>query len=77
MRINWKVVSGILAAGLVYDGYVGHKNRQKFDRIKAERAEAMDLSNLHASMLRKHHICYDEFEKIVSSQLLQDYKLPN
>ena len=76
MRINWKLVSGILAAVIIHDTWAAHKNQKYVAKLLAERTEALELSNLHASMLRKNKIHYDEFEKIVASQLLQDYKLP-
>lgn len=62
MKINWKIVSALLAAGLVYDGYVSNKNSKLMRRMN-------DYNAYLAQMLNKAGVEPDEYDLIILETL--------
>lgn len=67
MKINYKIVSGILAAGWAYEAYANCSNAK---RAYSARKKLASLINYQAGMLDKHKVPMTEFDLIAMKQLV-------
>lgn len=65
METNWKLVSGILAAVLIYDCRIAYKNKKRFARNQEVLKRANELTLFYASKLEEHQIPLDAFDRII------------
>ena len=79
MKINWKIVSGILALVLIYDYNVARKNRrihtrnlEAYEEVLQERNDAAALTRYYAKLLNEHQVPADAFDRIAIETLLED-----
>ena len=69
MKINFKVVSGILLAALVYDEVAGEINRRRHEKLKLRLKTERDLTDYLAHKLDDAEIPFTTFDKIVMHNL--------
>lgn len=77
MKINYKIVSGILAACLVYDGVVGLKNVHTINKLKSQNKKLIELATSYARInvyyadkLDEYAVPCDDFDRIVITDLM-------
>lgn len=78
MKINYKSLCVLLAAGLAYDEVVAKLNRRRFnsmmDRLKSTEEtcdRAVDVANYYAYKLNQAGVPADDFDKIVIDDLIR------
>ncbi len=64
MKINYKMLSGILAVVLIYDAKVAFNNRKKFVLMKKHIEQLSALSAFYAAKLDEANVEVTEFDKI-------------
>lgn len=65
MKVNFKLVTGILAAALVYDYSVARKNRKINEALRAELLSSFDRNLFLCEKLDAAEVPFDEFDKII------------
>ena len=76
MKINYKIVSGVLTAVLAYDGIVAIRNRKNHmalvehhKELHREYDKAVELTNLYAMKLNEYDVPMDDFTRIIMDHL--------
>lgn len=64
MRINWKIVSGVLTTIIVLDTMINLENRIEFRAMKAQLEREIARKNYMASKLDEMDAPLTEFDKI-------------
>lgn len=71
MRINWKIVSGILAATLVYDETAGVINKKKYRRAVAQRDAYQEMTHYLARIMDVRDTPFTEFDRIAVNTIME------
>lgn len=70
MKINYKLISAVLAVGVAYDAYCIAENQKRFNQIRKVMEHSLTLNKLYAKKLADNDIPLDEFEQIIVNDIL-------
>ena len=65
MKINYKLISAVLAVGVAYDAYCFAENKKRFAQIEHLLQKSIELNKFYAKKIVDEEVPLDEFDMIV------------